>query len=107
MMLAANTYSTAQTGAVLVPAAPGKLIRIVKVVITSWVGARITLVSDPGPDPAALTPALHVGPGQSLDLTLGRCYGLHAQRGQALGFNSGFSSADGEYSVAVWYELVS
>lgn len=107
MAVAQGAWQTAQSGTVLVPAQPGKIIRVLKVVLTSWVVIKFTLQSDPGPDPLNLTPPLLVAAGIPLVLRLGRGLALATQRGKGLGVTTAFYGSPGEHSVTVWYELVS
>jgi hypothetical protein len=102
-----GSWGTAQNGLVLVPAQAGKIIRVVRVLCTAWVGIKAQLQSDPGPDPLNLTPSLHIGPEASLVLPLGRSGAVATQRGKALGVSTAFQSGAGEHSVMVWYEVVS
>jgi hypothetical protein len=106
MALAFCTYGTVQINTELVPAQPGKIIRILKLVITTWEDLKVTLVSDPESDPQDLTPALHAGAGSGFSLQLGRRFALATGRGKALGFSAAFQMASAEYSIAVWYEVV-
>lgn len=107
MTLAYGTYSTAQTNRELVPAQVGKVIRVVRLLVTTWASMKITLLSDPGPDPLNLTPPMHVGVGSPFVLALGRNFAVATARDKALGITTAFQSVSGEYSVAVWYEVVS
>ena len=106
MAIANGSWISAQSGAVLVPAQAGKIIRVVRVVITSWATVKVQLQSDPGPDPLNLTAPLHVGVGHPLVLRLGRGGALTAQRGKAFGIASAFQGGTAEYSVVVWYDVV-
>jgi hypothetical protein len=106
MTLAFGAYGTSQTNTILIPAEAGRVIRVVKVVVSTWSALKITFVSDPGPDPLNLTPPLYVGTGSPLVLPLGRALALATQRGKALGLTTAYQSMPGECSVAVWYEVV-
>ncbi len=106
MTLVFGSYGANQNNTVLVPAQTGKLIRVVKLVVTAWTGVKVVLLSAPGPDPQALTPPLHVAAGMPLVLHFGRGLALVTGRGQALGVSTVFQSLPGEHSVAVWYEAV-
>ncbi len=106
MTLAYGTFNNVQMNTVLVPAQPGKIIRVVKVLVTTWAPLKVTFVSDPGPDPLNLTAPTHVS-GAGLHLHLGRSFAVATGRGQALGFTASFQLSAGEYSIAVWYEVVS
>ena len=106
MALAFGTYSTVQVNTELVPAQPDKIIRVVKVMLTTWGSVKITLVSDPGPDPVSLAPPLHTSGGPGIRLHLGRKFALSTGRGKALGFSASFQVGSAEYSLAVWYEVV-
>ncbi|MEW6199198.1 MAG: hypothetical protein AB1601_11135 [Planctomycetota bacterium] len=106
MTLAFGAYGTSQTNTILIPAQEGRIIRVVKVVVSSWSAMRITFVSDPGPDPLNLTPPLYIGTGSPFVLSLGRALAVTTQRGKALGLTTSYQSMPGECSVAVWYEVV-
>jgi hypothetical protein len=106
MTLAYGSYNNVQINTVIVPAEPGKIIRVAKVVVTTWASMKVTFVSDPGPDPLNLTPPLHVS-GAGLNLHLGRSYALATGRGKALGFTAAFQLSSAEYGLSVWYEMVS
>jgi len=106
MTLAFGSYGTNQSNTVLVPAYTGQLIRVVRVVVTAWTGVKVVLLSNPGPDPVALTPPLHVASGMPLVLHMGRSLALSTGRGQALGISTAFQGLPGEHSIAIWYEAV-
>ena len=105
MTVAFGTYNTAQANTVLIPAQAGKIIRIVKIVLTTFAGMKVAFLSDPAADPVSLTPVLHTSTA-GLHLHLGRSCALATGRGKALGFNATYQLAGGEYSIAVWYEVV-
>ena len=107
MALALGTYNSVQVNTELVPAQPDKIIRVLKLIITTWGSVKVTFLSDPGADPVALTPPLHTSGGTGLSLHLGRRFAMVTERGKALGFTSAFQLTAVEYSIAVWYELVS
>lgn len=106
MTLAYASYSTAQNNVEIVAGQAGRIIRVVKLVLTSWVGVKLTLINDPGVDPQAITPPLHIGAGQPLVLRLGRSLPITVERGKGLGVSTIFEGAIGEHSILVWYELV-
>lgn len=106
MALAYGSYSSVQINTELVPAQPGKIIRVLKLVITTWGDLKVTLVSDSESDPQNLTPALHTSAGRGINLQLGRRFALATARGKALGFSAAFQVTSAEYSIAVWYEVV-
>jgi hypothetical protein len=106
MAIANGSWISAQGGAVLVPAQAGKIIRVVRIVVTTWATVKVQLQSDPGPDPLNLTAPLHVGAGHPLVLRLGRGGALTTERGKAFGMASAFQSGSAEYSVVVWYDVV-
>ncbi len=102
------TYTEAQTDTELVAAQPGKLIRVLKLLVTSWGNVKITLLSDPAGAPTvALTPELHATSGKPVVLCLGRRYALATQLGKALGITTAFQVGATDHSVIVWYEVVS
>ena len=108
MAMALGAYSTAQTNTVLIPAEPGKIIRIVTVLASAWVNAKLTLISDPGGDDQTdLTPAIHFGSARPLLARLGRTQALATGRGKALGITTGYQGVAGEVGLLIWYELVS
>ncbi|GEM_PF-1773603 len=106
MAMAYGTYSSAQTNMELVPAQPGKIIRVVRLLFTTWGSLKVMLVSDPGPDPVVLLPFTHVSAGTGLHLHLGRAGALTTGRGKALGFSSAYQVTASEYSITLWYEVV-
>jgi hypothetical protein len=106
MTVAYGTYNSAQANTVIVPAQEGKIIRVVKIVVSTFAGVKVTFLSDPGLDPVVLTPPLHASMA-GLHLHLGRSCALATGRGKALGFNASYQMASGEYSVTVWYEVMS
>lgn len=106
MTLAFGTYSTTQDNVTLVPAEAGRIIRVLEVAITTWTDVKVTLLSDPGPSPTQLTPALHACRGGPVVLRPGRRLALATARGRALGLSAFFRSTADEFSVAVWYEVV-
>jgi hypothetical protein len=105
MTLAYGSYNNVQINTVIVPAQPGKIIRVTKVVVTTWASMKVIFVSDPGSDPVNLTPPLHVS-GTGLHLPLGRSFALTTGRDKALGFTAAFQMSAAEYSLAIWYEAV-
>jgi hypothetical protein len=106
MALAFGTFGTVQINRELVPAQPDKIIRVLKLMITTWASVKVTLVSDPESDPLDLHPPLHIGVGSGMVVPLGRRFALVTGRGKALGFSASFQAGAGEYSVTVWYEVV-
>ena len=106
MALAYGTYGTVQINTELVPAQPGKIIRVLKLMITTWGALKVSFVSDPESDPLSLMPPLHTSAGPGIALQLGRRFALATGRGKALGFTAAFQLASAEYSIAVWYEVV-
>ncbi len=106
MTVAYGTYSTAQVNTVLIPAQAGKIIRVVKIMLTTFAGIKVTFLSDPGPDPVGLLPPIHASTA-GLQVRLGRGCAVATGRGKALGFSSNYQLGSGEYSLAVWYEVVS
>jgi len=106
MTLAVYSFNTVQANTVLVPAQAGKIIRVARIQATTWASLRVIFLSDPGPDPVALSPPLHVS-GTGLNLNLGRSLALTTGRGKALGFSASFQMSPAESSLMVWYEVVS
>jgi len=107
MTVVSESYSTAQTSAVLIPPQAGQIIRVVRVVITAWTDVRITLLSDPGPAPDELLAPLYAGKSGPVCLRLGRSHAIVTERGRGLGMHASFNGTAGQYSVSVWYEVVS
>ena len=108
MAMVFGTHIIERSNYELVAAATGKIIRVLRLVVTGWSDTKITLISDPGGvNPADITPALHFGSYHELDLRLGRGLALTAERSKALGMTTAFRVSGTEYSVALWYELVS
>ena len=106
MTLASCSYNAVQVNTVLVPAQAGKIIRVARILVTTWSSMKVTLLSDPGADPVVLTPPLHVS-SVGLNLHLGRGLALTTARGKALGFHASFQLSAAEFSLMVWYEVVS
>ena len=105
MLCAFTSYSASQSEVELIPAIEGKIIRVLKLLLTASVTAGFELVSDPGGGGStALTPPLFVT--GSFALRLGRPYALSAARGKGLGLNLTFVSTEGPAGIAVWYEVV-
>lgn len=107
MLMAQGTYGSGQSNTVLVAGQPGRVIRVVKLLITSWAALRVQVVSNPGPEADALLGPVHVGAGQTLELRLGRGLALAAGRGAAVGITTAFQGGAGEFTVIAWYEVVS
>jgi hypothetical protein len=74
--------------------------------ITTWGAVKVSLVSDPESEPLNLMPPLHTSAGPGVTLHLGRRFALATGRGKALGFTAAFQTTSAEYSIAVWYEVV-
>lgn len=106
MILAHCTFNSAQTNYVVVPAEPDRRIRVVKLLITAWVGVKVRLLSNPGPDPLSISPLLLAVGSAPLLMPLGERCAFVTELGEALGLTAVFQSLAGEYSVAVWYDLV-
>ncbi|MDX2199260.1 MAG: hypothetical protein SF069_09865 [Phycisphaerae bacterium] len=107
MALAIFNYSDAQAGQTLAAAQPDRIIRVERLIITSWVGVAITLVSDPGGvGEAAISATLRYSPGGLGVFEFPKPYALTTERGRALGLNTSFQSSAGNYGVMVWYEYV-
>lgn len=101
------SYVAAQTNTQLVAAQPGKIIRVLSVLLTGYGGMSVKLISDPGGGSATdVSPPMHFGGTEPLPLRLGRRFALTTERGKALGFTSAFQSAPAEYSLTIWYEVV-
>lgn len=107
MALAYQRFTTAQTDAQLIAAEPGKTIRIVKLLVTTWANLKLTLLSDPGPQEVGLMAPVHVSTSAPLLLHLGRNGAVAAQPGKAVGITAAFAGSSGEYSIHIWYEVVS
>lgn len=106
MTLAHGTYNTVQVNTVIVPAQPGKIIRVARLVVTTWASLKVMLLSDPAGEHTIIAPPLHVST-SGLCLQFGRGYALTTARGKALGFTASFQLTGAEYSIAVWYEAAS
>lgn len=106
MTMVSTTLSSAMSNAELIAAVPDKIIRVVQVAFTSWGAVKLSLLSDPGPDPQVILPSLHISNGRALVLRLGRGLSVATHRGKALGFNTQFQAAASEYTISVWYEVV-
>ncbi len=106
MTLASASYTGAQSNTQLVAGQDGRIIRVVQLLLTTWVAVKLILISDPGVDPQAITPPLHAGVGQPLLLRLGRGLAIPVPRSKALGVTTAYEAAVGEHSVFIWYELV-
>jgi hypothetical protein len=100
MTAAFGSYITAQANTVIVPAQAGKIIRVVKIVVTTYASVKVAFLSDPGADPVSLTPSLHVST-QGMYLHLGRSCALATGRGKALGFNASYQL--GSWSGTSWW----
>jgi hypothetical protein len=100
-------YSDSQTKQVLVPAVSGKIIRVRRIVFSAAGAGSCTLLSDPnGAEEQALNAALRVSTQFTVDLLLGRPYGLACQRDKALGWTSVVTGPSTNHSLMVWYDLV-
>jgi hypothetical protein len=105
MLCAFTSFSASQSEVELVPAVEGKIIRVLKLLLTASALAGFELLSDPGGGGlAALAPPIHLT--GSFALRLGRPYAFSAARGKGLGLNLTFASTEGPAGIAVWYELV-
>ncbi len=107
MALAIFNYSDAQAGQSLAAAQADRIIRVERLILTSWVGVAITLVSDPGGvGEVAISATLRYSPGGLGVFEFPKPYALITERGRALGLNTSFQSSSGNYGVMVWYEYV-
>jgi hypothetical protein len=101
------SFSTAQTGLEFVPGHAGEVIRVVMILVTCWVSAKLTLLSDPGgDDERELAAPLYIGAGQPLLVRLGRHHALPADPGRALGVTTSYQSTVAPLTLTVWYEWV-
>jgi hypothetical protein len=99
------SYGAAQVGAPVAAAQSGAVCRVLMLAATCWQKVKITLLSDPnGGDERALTPPLHLGPGEPLVLRLGRLYALATDVGKSLGVTSEYESTVAELSLTAWVE---
>ncbi len=106
MTVVSQSFTGGQTATVLVPAIPGKIIRVLRVLFTTWGTINCGLSSDPGgPTQVLLSGAIYLNPGVPLDVFLGRAYAWRVARGKALGFDSAFSGGEQPHSVTVWYDV--
>lgn len=100
-------YTANQTNTELVAAMAGKLIRVLRVLVTFESAGTIKLISAPGLAEAAdVTPLLYLGAAGLLHLDLPREQALTATRGKALGFTSSIAAAGKGQGIMIWYELV-
>lgn len=106
MAFAFGMYSEAQPGALLVPAQAGRIIRVLKLVLTTWGTSKFTLLSDPTGASVPLGPPWYLTAGAPLVIRLGRSFALATERGRALGIMTVFQMGPAEHSVSVWYEVV-
>ena len=107
MAMVKAEYGASQTNAVVVPATGGKIILVLRLLVSGDSNFNMRLQSDPGgADDADLTPTLYVSGDRVIDLKLGRAFGLAAGRGKALGLTSDVAFSPADHSVMVWYELV-
>ncbi len=107
MSMERANFSTAQTGAEVVPGHPGEAIRVLMILVTCWASAKITLLSDPGgDDERELTAPLHIGAGQPLLVRLGRHYALPADPAKAFGVTTSYQSTVAPLTLTVWFEWV-
>ncbi len=107
MMVCGRSFAGMQEQHILVPGAEGRLIRVLRVCISTSRAGTFELWSDPGGATAVeLMPPVHVAANATLDLRLGARYGLTVGRGRALGFSSVLEDAAARHSVLLWYELV-
>lgn len=105
MAIVFGSYTGTQVNTELVPAQPGRIIRVVKLLVSGWTALRLQLLADPGGEAAPLLPQMHIGPG-GLVLGLGRHCAVSTGPGQGLGFTATFQGAAASFGVAVWYEVV-
>ena len=107
MALVLLNYATGQTSELIVPAQDEKIIRVERVIITTWSGLKFWLMSDPGGGKETeLTAPLQVvlGSGGIYDFT--GPFAVQTGRGEALGLSTVFQGAPSEHSLMIWYELV-
>ncbi|MBU0638055.1 MAG: hypothetical protein KKB50_04260 [Planctomycetes bacterium] len=107
MMVVKAEYAGTQTDEELVPGVAEKLILVTRLCVSSESTGTLKLRADPGGAGAAdVTPRVFIAANRTVDLRLGRRFGLSTGRGEGLGFSSSFTVVDKYYSVVVWYELV-
>jgi len=101
------SYTTSQTNTVIVEATADKIILVTRIVVGGETVGNWRLLSDPGGAGATeLTPKLWVQGFSSVDLRLGRRFGLPVERGKSLGVTTSFAVPPSNHSLAIWYELV-
>lgn len=107
MAIAIQNYNDFESGAVIVPAQAGLVIRVERLLVTSWVGMALTLLSDPGgAEEQAITAALRIMGGSVGVFDFAGKYAISTARGTALGLSSFYQSTSSAYGVMVWYEYV-
>lgn len=107
MAMTKADFGELQANTVLAAAIPNRVLLIERVVFSTDKAARMRLLSDPGgPGAENLTPWIYLAAGQTLDLRLGRAFGVATARGKSLGLTSDGSIPESAHSIVVWYEAV-
>lgn len=98
-------FSNTGGAVTLVSAVPGRIIRVVRLLLHSAQSGAIRLVADPAGAAQDLTPRLHLAAQGRIALLLAPPYAIDTPRSMSLGLNGTFAFTS-NYGVMLWYELV-
>lgn len=108
MALFKADYSSALTGLEVITAMTDHAIRVERLLITSWVGLHLQIISDPGgPKESILSAKLRATAGMLGNYDFSDAFVLTAGTGKSLGLTTVYQGAPADYSVMLWYEYVS
>lgn len=97
--------STAQANVELAAGEAGVILRVERLILTSWVGLYVVLLSDPGgPNQQEISSRMRVTNGSVGVFDFSGRFALNSEPGKALGFTSVFQGAPGDYGLMIWYE---
>jgi hypothetical protein len=107
MAMFKSEYGSSQTKQVLIAGVEGKVILVTRICISTASSGAFTPLSDPdGPAEEQLSATLRAMAATTVDIVLGREYGLAAGRGKALGWTSVVGGPNCGHGITMWYELV-
>jgi hypothetical protein len=107
MALFIANYSTSRTKETLIAGVAGKIILVTRIALGAGGDGMFKLLSDPnGAAEEDITPYWRVQASDTVNLVLGRRYGVAAGRGKALALTSTIGAPSQQHGIMIWYEMV-
>lgn len=106
MKLFKGNYSAALTQQLIVPSVAKSSIKVHRLLITSWVGLHLILLSDPGGgEETEMSSQIRCTAGMNGSFDFRRPFELMTATEKALGVTTVYQGAPSAYSIMLWYEI--